>query len=81
MVPPLDWDPHPGFGIVTLTRDGVEVRRIVNGVATVADFETLAAEDPDRDWRFEVYGPLSGAVFQRHDEEKWVLVESNKGFA
>lgn len=87
---PLDWDPDPGFGVVYLRRDGETVINYMrhdneeDGDATcltVQDFEDRAAGDPDHDWRFEVHGPLSGVVYQRHGDGEWIAVERLEGFA
>lgn len=48
---------------------------------TVRDVERLAKKAPDHDWRIVLYGPLHGEIYQRHGKGKWVLVESNQGFA
>lgn len=84
----LDWDPDPGFGVVYLTRDGENaltyMRRDSEGDEagmTVQDFEDRAASEPERDWRFEVHGPLGGVVYQRHGEGEWVAIERLDGFA
>lgn len=79
----LDWNPHPGFGGVTLTRNGEPVLddSLAGDALTVQDFEERAAADPEADWRFEVHGPLAGAVFQRRGEGRWELIERTEGFA
>lgn len=87
----LDWDPDPGFGYVSLRRDGERVMDDYmrhwdeeDGDATcltVQDFEDRAAGDPDHDWRFEIHGPLGGVVYQRQGEAAWVSVERLEGFA
>lgn len=48
---------------------------------TVADAERLAVADPDHDWRIVLDGPIDGETYQRQGEGRWVLVESNDGFA
>lgn len=47
----------------------------------LSEFEEMAVKDPDHDWRVVLHGPLRGAEYQRHDKEKWVLINSNEGFA
>lgn len=49
--------------------------------ATCADIEKLALADPDHDWRISYYAPLYEAVYQRHGEGHWVLIEKGQGFA
>lgn len=79
----LNWNIHPGFGCVLLTRDGEVVwsdsrmERQRHG----AGAEAVARKDPDHDWRLIVDGPLSGVEYQRHGRSEWVAVASNRGFA
>lgn len=83
----LDTEIAVGFGMANCTRDGEQVYdgeadyMQGNEPKTVNDMEKLAAEDPDHDWRITLFAPLHGEVYQRHDIERWVLVESNTGFA
>lgn len=51
------------------------------GFPSVEDIEKLAVDDPDHDWRIELSAPLRGRTYQRHASDKWVLIESNRGFA
>ena len=44
-------------------------------------FEHMAALDPDHDWRCRIHGPLSGHTYQRQGRMRWVMIESNPGFA
>jgi hypothetical protein len=77
---PLDAVPHPGFGAVTLTRDG----KVVAGLGQddpVMDFEDRAAGDDDRDWRITIDAPLYRVVYQRQGDELWALVCRMDGFA
>ena len=48
---------------------------------TVAHAEEIAGADPDHDWRIVMHGPMHGETYQRQGEGRWVLVESNDGFA
>lgn len=87
LVMPLDANPHPGFGGVTLYRDGEYVtspdisrdEEVENFV--VQDFEDIAAGDPDHDWQMRVDGPLSDQTYQRHGDGLWVCIEKGMGFA
>jgi len=80
---------HPGFGCVYLTRDGESVEpwqaedEFSCGVEdkTFQDYETVAAADPDHDWRLFINGPLSDYTYQRQGEGVWALVEQGQGFA
>lgn len=74
-----------GFGDAHLECDG---RMILNGedpkreeYLTVQECETLAAKDPDHDWRIVKFGPLHGEVYQRQGDAQWICVERNEGFA
>lgn len=74
-----------GFGSASVSRDGEQIwfetgdedQELYN----LAHFEALAAADPDHDWQVCLHGPLRGMTYQRHDVGKWVLIDSNEGFA
>ncbi len=73
-----------GFGSAYAMKDGETIYTEdpnSDEVMTVGELETLAAADPEHDWRFVKYGPLHGESFQRQGEGKWVCIESNMGFA
>lgn len=78
-----------GFGSAGVTRDGKEVYsepydfdgEDESLIWTGADAEKAAAADPDHDWRIYKYAPLYAAVYQRHSEGQWVLIERGEGFA
>ena len=78
-----------GFGDAIISRDGKEVYRAApardaedfQNAPALSVFEALAAADPDRDWRFFLNLPLRSATYQRHGKEKWVLVDTGRGFA
>lgn len=76
-------DLHPGFGVLALIRDGEHVWSSYRpeDSRTVLGFERQATKDPDHDWRIEINGPLSSAVYQRHGKGEWVMVDSGMGFA
>ena len=80
---PLRFNPHPGFGGVTLTRDGetVESQYDYEKSTTFIHFENVAKKDPDHDWRVRMDGPLSDVTWQRHGPKTWVAVEKGMGFA
>lgn len=76
-----------GFGTAALCRDGHEW---VNGEdriwddneeLTGAECERIAAADPGHLWQIILCGPLSGATFTRQDDGRWILTDSNEGFA
>lgn len=78
-----------GFGGATVTKDrsvvldGEQAAQDSDflNMITGADAEALAAKDPDHDWRINLFGPLGSAVYQRHDDAWWVLIEQGEGFA
>lgn len=75
-----------GFGGAGVTKDGKEVWSENQSeddaeVWTGAQAEEVAAADPDHDWRIYLYAPLYEAVYQRHAEGQWVLIERGMGFA
>ena len=82
---PMDMVIAVGFGSAFVTKDKTTVyeeSKVENDeYLTVGDIEKLAKTDPEHDWRIHKHGPLHGEVFQRHDEGKWVCIESDSGFA
>lgn len=43
--------------------------------------ESLIPKDDNSEYLAIVYLPLRGATYQRHEPNKWVLIEQNEGFA
>ena len=76
-----------GFGAAYLERDSVMIydgeEALHNGKKpkTFKWAEFCARKEPDRDWRIYLHGPMHGETYQRQGENRWVLVESNEGFA
>lgn len=76
-----------GFGMAGITKDGKliydgeEDYRLYGKAKKLLHFEKMARKDPNHDWRFVKHGPMHGETFQRHDKNKWVCIESNRGFA
>lgn len=73
-----------GFGYAAIEKDGEPI--FIEGFNdkdfhTLVEFEEMARQDPDHDWRCILEAPLRGRTYQRHEEGKWVLIESNQGFA
>jgi hypothetical protein len=48
---------------------------------TLAEFEEMAKQDPDHDWRVILDAPLRSREYQRQGDGKWVLIKSGMGFA
>lgn len=76
-----------GFGSAYVVKDGdlfydgEQEWRQEREPKTLAQIEALAKQEPDADWQVILYGPLSGATYQRQGDAKWVLTDSNQGFA
>jgi len=76
-----------GFGMAFITKDGEQIYdgerdlSVGNEPKSLNHFEDMAKADPDHDWRFVRHGPMHGETFQRHDDGKWICIESNRGFA
>lgn len=75
-----------GFGQAFVSKDDETVYFEAYDMAeddywTVAKAETVAANDPDHDWRIVLDGPLHGETYQRQGAGRWVLVDRNEGFA
>lgn len=74
-----------GFGGWQIMKDGKmffteEPDKEWEECKTLAFIEDKAKIDPDHDWRAILDTPLHGETYQRQDD-KWVLVEQNEGFA
>jgi hypothetical protein len=71
-----------GFGSASLTCDGEPVwsEGDTDADMTGEEAEAIAAANPDHDWRISLHGPLRGRVFQRHEPNRWVLIEQDRGF-
>lgn len=83
-IAPLDMIIAVGFGSAEITKDGEPIfweKSDDDDFHHLAEFESMAMEDPDHDWRADLQGPLRGRTYQRHDVGKWVLIDSNMGFA
>jgi hypothetical protein len=80
-VAPMETVMAVGFGDVSVTKDGKTEWSGDDLEKTLQEFEDIAAKDPDHDWRFKKNAPLYDAVWQRHTEKTWVLIEKGPGFA
>lgn len=78
---PIDAHMAIGFGSVIASCDGEIVWSGDDPEKKVSEIEELALKDPERDWRIQYDGPLSGQTYQRHAPGKWILIASNEGFA
>jgi hypothetical protein len=78
---PLDAPLAIGFGSVSVTKGDECVWEGDDAATRLRQFEIKARRDPDHDWRVTINGPLYTAVYQRHGDGEWVLVERGEGFA
>jgi hypothetical protein len=69
-----------GFGTVQVTKDDECVWAGDDWDVTALRFTRQANKDPEHDWRIEFVGPMHGETYQ-HQNGKWVMVETNLGFA
>lgn len=51
-----------------------------DNVKTLQEIEDVAKLEPYNNWMAILFTPLRGAEYQRQND-KWVLVEQNEGFA
>lgn len=70
-----------GFGFVSILKDDEVIWSGDDLSRRAVRAENMARKDPDHDWRIQFYGPLSEAVYQRHERNEWYLVERGLGFA
>ena len=72
-----------GFGEVVVTKDRFHVwsEGSEGGDKLLEEFEKLAQEDPDHDWRVSFDAPMYSATWQRQGHGKWMLVAKGDGFA
>jgi hypothetical protein len=48
---------------------------------TLQEFEDMALQNPNHRWQVSLQAPLRGRTYERQAPGKWVLIESNEGFA
>lgn len=79
---------YNGFGGWHITKDGVmffsedpSVEKKWEDLKDMTYIEKIAKKEPDHDWRAIFEMGLRGGAYQRHGNKKWVLIESNQGFA
>lgn len=74
-----------GFGSAYVTKNG---KIYYDGsmaewekAKSLSAIERIARRSPDADWRLVMFGPLHGETYQRQGRKRWVMAESNQGFA
>ena len=74
-----------GVGYAALTRDGEAVyEEDVTGrrePMTVAQAESLARREPDRDWRIHLVAQLEDRHYRREGAGRWVIYERGYGMS
>ena len=70
-----------GLGGVTIRKDDEILWSGDEPTKTLREYEELAQQDPDHDWRVEFYAPLSSSTYQRQGFETWICIETDQGFA
>lgn len=86
--PRLDAHPqteiHPGFGVVSLCENGVEIARDVDGRHKLRYFtdraESLRGADPRKVFTLHVDGPFESQLYA-YGTDGWVLVDRKDGFS
>lgn len=76
-------NPDPGFGVVSLRRNGELVESAPHDrvATTVREWRALARRDLNHDWTIEVDGPMSGVRYTRQSSGRWVSTHRSRGFA
>lgn len=69
-----------GFGFVQVTRDEECLWGGDDEEMTALRWTRRANKDPEHDWQIQYVGPLHGETYQ-HQDGKWVMVETDMGFA
>ena len=79
---------YNGFGGWKIEKDGEfffqedpSIEKKWEDYKQLQEIEKIVKRNPDHDWRAIFDLPTRGGTYQRHGNNKWVLVESNRGFA
>lgn len=77
---------YNGYGGWSITKNGAQYftedqNKDWSETKVMAEIEKEASQDPENDWRAELYLPLREATYQRQGEGKWMLVRTGEGFA
>ena len=75
-------NPSPGFGIVTLKRDGESLAvRYGSSAEAIRRWRAEARNAPDHDWAIEVETPMVGVRYTRMPSGRWLATHRSIGFA
>ena len=83
-IAPMDMIIAVGFGEASVTCGNKVIFREKpddETYHTLQEFEDMAKKDPNHSWTVTLFSPLRGRTYQRQGDNKWVLIESNQGFA
>ena len=90
-IAPMEMVIGVGFGYAAVTKDDLVIfnendflkinDHELDELPILQKFEDIALQDPDHDFRVQLEAPFRGRTYQRHDISKWVLIDSNNGFA
>ncbi len=83
---PHDAEVHPGFGVVTLCRNGIEHRRDVKGDRTLDWYTAVVrrgcqVHKPTPVWTLHVDGPFRSLIYALTPDHGWTLIDTKDGFA
>lgn len=83
---PLDSHIAAGFGAAWIEKNGETIYQDTGSdfdeePRSLEEFEKLALEEPDLDWRAHFDLPMRSASYQRQKAGHWVLYEEGRGFA
>jgi hypothetical protein len=81
---PLNTELYQDFGGYSVKRDGEYYYSHINRKGrcpTLKHFEIIARANPEYKWEIILDLPLRGATWERKEKNKWVLTETNIGFA
>jgi hypothetical protein len=72
-----------GFGTAQVTKDGTIIFSETDDedFHRLQEFEDLALEAPDHDWRVLLDAPLQMREYQRQGPGEWVVIAVGPGFA
>lgn len=75
-----------GFGGWTVNKDGstyyqAETNQDFDECKTLQDIEKEIPEGDQSEWIAHLWAPLREAKYQRHEKNKWVLIQKGEGFA
>lgn len=80
----LKWrdNPSPGFGMVSIERDGISVAGTCGDAANLIHvWRCKAKADPGHVWTITIESPMSGVRYTRLRNGQWLATHRSMGFA